>query len=213
MNMRSRPERARPASDEVRARLLDAAETLLTERRPIAITSRDIARSAGLSDGVLYNHFADKHELLLAALVRRFDRITAAYNADAVQPGVADVVDGLRTVVRRAHAVQVALLPMLANLVGDPALLERFLVEIHRTPLGGEHFTGPVRRFLEGERDAGRVGVVDLEGATDLIVGAVLLQGLLDVLGHRAPEDRDRRLDSIASALLSGLQPTAEVTS
>jgi hypothetical protein len=57
------------------------------------------------------------------------------------------------------------------------------------------------------------VGVVDLEGATDLIVGAVLLQGLLDVLGHRAPEDRDRRLDSIASALLSGLQPTAEVTS
>jgi AcrR family transcriptional regulator len=199
--------RSRPPADEVRARLLDAAEGLLADRRPAAITSRDIARAAGLSDGVLYNHFADKHDLLLAALVRRFERLTAAYAADPVPAGSVPIADGIAEVLRRGHAIQVAVLPMLANLAGDPALLGRFLVEVHRPPLGGDAFARPVRSWLAAEQAAGRVRAGDLEGLTSLVVGAVLLQGLIDVLGHRPSSERDAQLIAIADALVPALLP------
>ena len=199
--------RSRPMTHEVRARLLDAAEALLADRRPAAITSRDIARAAALSDGVLYNHFADKHDLLLAALVRRFERLTGAHAADPVAAGTGSIADGIAEVVRRGHAIQVAVLPMLANLAGDPALLGRFLVEIHRPPLGGDVFARPVRSWLAAEQAAGRIRAGDLEGLTSLVVGAVLLQGLIDVLGHRPSSDRDAQLSAIAAALVPALLP------
>ena len=197
--------RSRPTAGEVRDRLLAAAEQLLADRRPAAITSRDIARAADLSDGVLYNHFADKNELLLAALVRRFDRITAAYGEQ--QPPADDAADArLIEVVRRAHAVQLAVLPMLANLVGDPPLLDRFLTEIHRAPLGGPRFHEPIRSFLAAEQDAGRLGSFDLDGATDAIVGTALFAGLLGILGHHPPHALEERLEAFARTLLTGLQ-------
>jgi AcrR family transcriptional regulator len=201
--------RSRPTPEEVRSRLLDAAEGLLGEHRPATITSRDLARAAGLSDGVLYNHFADKHELLLAALVRRFDRLADAYAAEPVPAGGTSVADGLREVVRGAHAIQVALLPMLANLVGDPALFQRFLVEVHRAPVGGERFARPVRAWLAAEQDAGRIRPADLDGLVDVVVGTVLLQGLIDVLGHRSDHDREQRMAAIAAALVPALFPVA----
>lgn len=197
--------RSRPSSSEVRDRLLDAAEGLLADRRPAAITSRAIAREAGLSDGVLYNHFRDKHELLLAALVRRFDRLTAAYG-DEPPPAGGTAEERLAEVVRRAHAIQVAILPMLANLVGDPPLLGRFLTEIHRAPLGGPRFHEPVRRFLVAEQEAGRLGRFDVDGATDAIIATSLFAGLLGILGHQPAGALEDRLEAFTRTLLTGLQ-------
>ena len=96
---------------------------------------------------------------------------------------------------------------MLANLVGDPPLFQRFLVEIHRPPLGGDVFRRPVVAHLVAEQARGRLGAFDPEAAAEVLVGAVLMQGLIDVLGHRPPVDRERQLDAIATAILSGLAP------
>ncbi len=92
------PRRARAVSGldgdpatALREHLIDVAERLLSERQVSAITTRDIARTAGVSDGVLYNYFADKNDLLLTALVRRYGRIVARFEADLPQPGTATV--------------------------------------------------------------------------------------------------------------------------
>jgi AcrR family transcriptional regulator len=195
------------AAEEIRTRLLDAAEELLAERQPGAITSRDIARRAGASDGVLYNHFADKHDLLLRALVRRFDTLMTGFAADPSVPGRGTVADGIAGLVGRSHELQLAALPMLANLVGDPALLHRFLMEIHRPPLGGDAFHRPIVDYLVGEQRLGRIGAFDAEAVADVVVGAVLLQRLVDVLGHRPPTETGRRLDGITATILAAIRP------
>lgn len=208
MNTRSPNVGRRSATaDRIRISLIDAAEALLAERRPGAITSRDLARAAGVSDGVLYNHFADKHDVLLTALVRRFSGLMEAFLEDAVEPGSGAVAAGLAEVVRRSHALHLAALPMLANLVGDPVLLQRFLIEIHRPPLGGDAFRRPVVEYLAAEQALGRLGAFDPEAAADVIVGSVLMQGLIDTLSHRPPDDAARRLAAITTTLLSGLSP------
>jgi Bacterial regulatory proteins, tetR family len=60
----------RPAG--LRELLIVTAEKLLAERQVSTITTGDIARTAGVSDGVLYTYLADKNDLLVAALVRRY---------------------------------------------------------------------------------------------------------------------------------------------
>jgi AcrR family transcriptional regulator len=64
---------ARPAADreEVRIRILDAAEQLLGQRGYRRMTIDDLAASAGLSKGAVYLHFESKEEIVLA----RIDRV------------------------------------------------------------------------------------------------------------------------------------------
>jgi len=196
---------------ELRGRLLDAAEALLAERQAAAITARDIARRAAVSDGVLYNHFDDKHELVVAALVRRFERLVEAFQAEISQatpspaPPRLDVdLDRLVGASFRLHA---AALPMLANVLSEPALFQRFMVAIHRPPLGPRVFIDPIEAHLGSERDAGRLGDVDPGAATGLLVGSILLLALQDLIVPRPTEVIEAHLHEAVRALVIGLAP------
>ncbi|MFG1675885.1 TetR family transcriptional regulator [Micromonospora sp. NPDC049282] len=50
----------RGGEQSLREHLIAAAARLLDRRGPAGLTVRDVAREAGVADGVVYNHFADK---------------------------------------------------------------------------------------------------------------------------------------------------------
>jgi AcrR family transcriptional regulator len=179
----------------------------MAERQASAITSRDIARAAGVSDGVLYNYFTDKHELLVTALLRRFDRLIETFNVDAAPVGASNVNDALQVHIQRLFDLNVQVLPMIANLVSEPALLHRFMAEIHRPSLGGDVFRRSTVEFLAGEQRLGRLGAFDAEAAGDLIAGAVLMQSLLQLIGGQASDVSRERLAGIAATLVRALDP------
>ena len=196
---------------ELRGQLLDAAEALIAERQAAAITARDIAREAGVSDGVLYNHFADKHDLVVAALVRRFERLVGAFQAElATGPGgdpPPDLEAGLARLVDSAHRLHAATLPMLANVLSEPALVGRFMAEIHRPPLGPHVFMDPIEEHLAAERREGRIGDADPRAATHLLVGSILLTALQDLVAPRPKEVVHRHLRELVHTLITGLAP------
>jgi AcrR family transcriptional regulator len=198
---------------ELRGRLLDAAEALVAERQSAAITARDIAREAGVSDGVLYNHFADKHDLVVAALVRRLKRLVDAFQAELeTGPGSApppDLEAELARLVDSAHRLHAATLPMLANVLSEPALFGRFMTEIHRPPLGPHVFMDPIEEHLAAERREGRIGDADLRAATHLLVGSILLTALQDLVAPRPREVVHRHLRGLVHTLVIGLAPRA----
>lgn len=61
--------------DRLRDRLLDAADALVESEGIGAFTVRRVARDAGVADGALYNHFADKGALLAAVTARRVQEV------------------------------------------------------------------------------------------------------------------------------------------
>jgi AcrR family transcriptional regulator len=70
------PPRARALNDEggardLRTHLIAVTESLLAEQGLEGLTTRRIARAANVADGVLYNHFANKSDLIFAGLVAR----------------------------------------------------------------------------------------------------------------------------------------------
>lgn len=73
--------------ERTRARVLDAAESLMSERAPEQIRVEDVAARAGISAASVYVHFGTK-DALLAAVTERVlavatDALRAAYAADA----------------------------------------------------------------------------------------------------------------------------------
>ena len=192
---------------QLREHLVASAAALVAERGTTAVTTREIARAAGVSDGVLYNYFADKSELIVAALVRRFETIGARSWSDLPQPGTGTLQDNLVEYAGALHSLVRDTLPMLAGLVDEHALLHRLLGEIHRPGQGILPFLSRIGEYLTEEQRLGRIREgVDLEAAMLLLTGA---SATLTMRAHVMPEDTDDHapelLGRVVSVLLAGI--------
>jgi AcrR family transcriptional regulator len=83
-----RPPRTRDPADK-RARLMEAARTLFAERGYAATTTADVARHAGVSEGIVFHHFGSKAELLEAVAADYGTGLAKAMFTVAPAPGEA----------------------------------------------------------------------------------------------------------------------------
>ncbi|GAA0568535.1 TetR/AcrR family transcriptional regulator [Actinomadura livida] len=189
----------------LREHLIVTAERMISERGTAGLTVRAIAREAGVADGVLYNHFADKEELLAQALRARVEAIGRTL-PPLPEPGDATVEANLRVYVEHGLLLHDGLLPALAGLLAQPRVLDRF------TALngGGGDWRDRLARYLRGERDLGRIAAgARVEAATSMIVGvcheavlSVLLQG-----EGTAPRTSPEKVDDLVATVLEGIGP------
>ncbi|WP_367138470.1 TetR/AcrR family transcriptional regulator [Saccharothrix sp. HUAS TT1] len=203
------PRRAAALRDgdvSLRDHLIAAAARLIAERGTAGLTVRDIARAADVAVGVLYNHFADKEELLALALhehVRAVERRIGPPATDGTP------AENLRAFVAHALAVHAAFLPAFAGLIGQPEVFARF--DALPNPMaGGRGLHAALADHLREERDRGRIARgADPDAVATLVVGAChelvlphVLRGLTDPV--EVPTDR---VDAIVATVLDGIAP------
>jgi AcrR family transcriptional regulator len=193
----------------LRQHLIDTAEKLLAERQVGAITTREIARTAGVSDGVLYNYFADKHELIIAALVRRYARVLARFDTGLPEPGTATVEANLITYAEAVLDVVAEALPMAAGLVTEPQLLHRFIAAIHQEPFGPQRMREPLAAYLAAEQELGRLGDFSVEATLSLIFGPVIMLGFAELVGGAPRQDVAASIPDIIHTLVNGIGPAS----
>jgi AcrR family transcriptional regulator len=189
----------------LREHLIDTAEKLLAERHVAAITTREIARAAGVSDGVLYNYFGDKQELITAALVRRYARVLTKFDTGLPQPGTATVEANLIAYAEAALDLVADALPIAAGVMSEPPLLHRFIAEIHREPFGPQRMREPIAAYLAGEQKLGRLGNFPLEAALSLILGPVIMLGFTELVGGVSRQVVAAQIPDIIRTLLQGV--------
>lgn len=91
--------RARPLSREERRDAIAAATIPLLVQHGAGVTTRQIADAAGVAEGTLFRAFADKDEILHAAVVRSLDpapvvaAIAALPDDDGLRPLVTSIAD------------------------------------------------------------------------------------------------------------------------
>lgn len=193
------------SSPELRAKLVDATLKLLDERPVSAITTRDIAREAGLSDGVLYNYFADKTELVVAALLRRFDTHLAEFERDLPEPGSGEVEDNLVAFAEAWLGLATSTMPVVVGLMSEPDLAHRFLAEIHGEGYGMRRTFGRIRGYLEAEQELGRLGEFDVGAATTTLVGSTMALAVARTMSGRSGDDERERVRSLVRTLIGGI--------
>ncbi|SCF30739.1 TetR/AcrR family transcriptional regulator [Micromonospora mirobrigensis] len=202
----------RDGEQSLREHLIAAAGRLVAARGTAGLTVRDIARAAGVADGVLYNHFADKEELVAYALHAHVRAAEAGLSGAPPAPGEETVAANLRAYLERALALHSAILPAFTGVVGQPKVLARFAGLPN--PMGGGHgLRVELADYLRGEQRLGRVRAEARPDAVAvLLVGVchdLVLGRLLDPSGPAVPEPAPGLVSDVVDTLLHGLAPPA----
>ena len=203
----------RGADQSLREHLIATAQRLIAERGAGRLTVRDIAREAGVADGVLYNHFADKEELLAYALRAHVQSAEREAGGPPARAGADTVEANLRAYLTWAVTLHAAVLPAFAGLLQQPVVLRR-LAELPQ-PVAGD---GPVRAavvdYLRAEQRLGRVAAhARVDAVAALVVGVchdLVLRNLLHPGDAGSPSLPDRDVDDLVATLLHGIAPAPE---
>lgn len=193
--------RDRDDERDLRGHLIATAGRMMIEQGAAGLTVRAIARAAGVATGVLYNHFADKEELLAAALREHVDNVQRGLGP-LPAPGTGEVETNLRTYLDRGLALHRAILPVFAGLLAQPAVLARF-AETDREERDWRHRLGD---YLRAERTLGRIAPdAQVDAAVAMLVGICheqVLSTLVPVPAVPIPPS----LESVVTAVLDGIR-------
>jgi AcrR family transcriptional regulator len=120
-----KPAALRGDGQGLREYLIATAARLIDERGSAGLSVRDIAREAQVADGVLYNYFADKEDLLAHALLAHVGTVMNA--APRLPPaGTGTVAENLRLFIDSGLATLTRVVPAFAGLISQPKVLKRF---------------------------------------------------------------------------------------
>jgi AcrR family transcriptional regulator len=89
--------------EETRRRLLDATITVLVEQGYARLTTVEVAKRAGVSQGAIFTHFDTKADLLCAAVEHLFPRLIQDYLAGL--GGMSSVRDRISTAIQMLWTV------------------------------------------------------------------------------------------------------------
>lgn len=142
-----------------RQRLLDAAARVFSACGYSRATTKEIAKAAGVAEGTIYRHFADKQELFLAV----FSEHNAANFQGLLElpelAGTGTVRENLQRLVRAIEDVESNLAPLQAAMSSDAELASALFTAQDATVEGMPALAPlmPLARYLEAEQVLGRV--------------------------------------------------------
>jgi AcrR family transcriptional regulator len=162
-----------------------------------------------LSDGVLYNHFEDKEQLLAEALLAHVEAVMSSPEP-LPEAGQGSVEANLHTYITWALSVLVRILPPFAGLLSEPHVIARF----HRLSYGGEGapaLPDALSRYLRAEQQLGRIDPsADIDAAAAMLIGAchdLLIPRLLFGIPSTEISVPDGFADGLVSTIMRGIAP------
>lgn len=214
--------------DDLRQHLIAAAARLIDRNGTAGLSVRAIAREARVADGVLYNYFEDKEDLLAQALLAHIGSVMAGAPELVPAAGNGTVAGNLSVFIEQGVAVLGRVTPAFAGLLSQPNVLIRFHgmvggdAAFSAGPATGGHDDGDredegrgfgemLTRYLRDEQALGRVDrAADVDTASTLVVGVIHGQVLPRVVFSppgteiSMPPGMAGRL---ASAIMAGIAP------
>jgi AcrR family transcriptional regulator len=191
----------RMAAADRRRHLVETALRLFTDGSYHGTTTAEIARAAGVSEPILYRHFASKRDLYLAALEHVWAKTRDAWQQKIDQ--ASDTCDAVEAIGKghvsvRSPKFQLAELwvQALGDAADDPELkrhLRSHMREVH------DFVANLIRRGQEQ-------GAIAEERDPDSEAWIMLAGGILGMVGRRVGVLDDKELAAIRSARLAWLR-------
>ena len=199
---------------DLRGYLIATAARLIDERGSAGLGVREIAREAQVADGVLYNYFEDKEDLLVHALLAHVGNVMADAPRLLPPPGEGTVAENLRVFIDGGIANLLRVTPAFAGLMSQPKVLARF----HAMVGGDAAFDPAAENAGEAPEDdaeeapEGDAGAAAHDGGGAAGGGAAGAGAGRPASGHAPPgDDNDgpgegRGLPALLTAYLAGEQ-------
>lgn len=183
--------------------ILDAARELFNERG-LRVTTADVAKRAGVSEGSIFRRFRSKHALFLTAMTDAapdwIGRI-ADLSADA------SVRDNLTRLSGEAIDHFLSVLPTFYRMVGSGLIEPHELGCAFEDPPPLQAVRG-LTRYLEAERERGRIRASNAEVAARSILGALHTFAFFEIMGLNAlqPMPREVFVRGLIDQTLTGIE-------
>ncbi|GAA5768496.1 TetR/AcrR family transcriptional regulator [Streptosporangium roseum] len=164
-----------------RERIVDAAAQVMRTQGLARATTKEIARTAGCSEALLYKHFRAKEDLFLAVLQERLPgdlpRLLATLAGEAGRNTVAGNLE------RVAHAAIIFYdesFPIAASIFSELRLLDGYRTAMRERSAGPQTVNLGLAAYLRAEQALGRVRPdADPEAVAALLLGACLQHAFL----------------------------------
>ena len=184
-----------------RAHLLETAARVFVEGSYRGTTTAEIARAAGISEPIIYRHFASKRDLYLAALEHVWEEARAGWElAVAAGPDACAAVEAIGKGHMSVRSAKLQLAELWVQALGeaseDPELrkaLRKHMREVH-------DFVAELIRNGQAE------GAIVAERDADAEAWIMLAGGILGMVGRRVGLLDDEELASIRAARLAWLR-------
>ncbi|WP_162452170.1 TetR family transcriptional regulator [Phytoactinopolyspora mesophila] len=145
----------------MRARIVEGAWGCMREHGVRSATTKAVAHRAGVSEGSIYNHFANRSELIIEAFAlatqgirQRAAELEQLVGADTVEQNLVGLMEAIIEFFREVA-------PIVGSILGDPELRAWFTEGAVPSPDGGAltPLTGVVEvsAYLEREYQQGRL--------------------------------------------------------
>jgi AcrR family transcriptional regulator len=138
----------------LRDHLIATAARMIGERGSAGLAVRDIAREAQVADGVLYNYFEDKEDLLAHALLAHVGSVMNSSPRMLPPAGTGSVAENLSLFIERGFDTLGRVTPAFAGLLSQPKVLIRF----HAMVGGDAAFGTPPAERANGGPPGGSTG-------------------------------------------------------
>ncbi|HLY85703.1 MAG TPA: TetR/AcrR family transcriptional regulator [Gaiellaceae bacterium] len=191
----------RMAAAERRQHLIETAIRLFTEGSYRGTTTAEIARAAGVSEPILYRHFASKRALYLAVLEHVWAKTRAGWEKQL--DGTPDACAAIEAIGKghvsvRSPKLQLAELwvQALSEASEDPELKRHLRIHMREVH---DFVAGLVRRGQEQ-------GAIAAERDADSEAWIMLAGGILGLVGRRVGLLDDEELGSIRAARIAWLR-------
>jgi AcrR family transcriptional regulator len=187
--------------------LVAAAARLIALHGTVGLTVRGIASEAGVAQGVLYNHFADKEEVIALALHSYAQGVMHDVTLPAAGSGTLEA--NLRVYLEVGLTTLGRLLPAFGGVIGQPKIMARFVDHFSEELSGG--IPDLFGKYLRAEQQLGRISsTTDVDATAILIVGAChseALPGLFRGQPDVHPTIRPEFVDGLINTILNGIAP------
>jgi AcrR family transcriptional regulator len=189
-----------------RQHILDAAIRVFDAKGFRGATIRDIATEAGVSDGTVYNVFANKEALLLAIL----EPLLVSSSPMPLPSPTAGAIDPTTLLQAMLAARWRSLTPetlAMMRTIWSEALTNRELASLYLDQILTPTLQTPAPLFHELAK-SGAIGATDVPLTLRIIVAAFLGLALMKLLGDETLEHQSGDIPSgLADMLLNGLLP------
>ncbi|MFF8590393.1 TetR/AcrR family transcriptional regulator [Streptomyces sp. NPDC015220] len=190
------------ATPDARERLYAAAEALLTEEGPHAVTTRAVAERAGCSKGVFHNYFTGVDEFLAELVLDRMRRLVQLVTAVTDRAGQNTVAENLLDITLVMTTPPFPAIARTALL--RPAATDRIRTALHGGEAGYTAVQHTIAQYMAAERALGRI-----PSGTDTDTAALALVGTLHhlLMSHSVDEEELRSTLRRLIALITDERP------
>jgi AcrR family transcriptional regulator len=193
---------------ETRQQIVDACDRLIQTLGLARVTTKELARETGLSEGALYRHFDHKQDVFLAVFEQHVRALALVLDEHVAGRSIVD--DNLREIGLAILRYYEQLIPLSASFFADTDLLTRFRALLQQ--LGGpERLHYRVSTYIEEEQRLGRI-VPELPALsiTTSLLGPVFQYAFLrQLMGHDQFGLSDRQfVENLVQVLAPSILPS-----